>query len=731
MDAVSSALMSRFGYNTGAYEGYMHDTKNMKGIIKIDWNINKNHTLSAKYNFLDASKENNAHPSAIGRRGPDRVTLQFENSGYQINNEIQSGIIELNSRFENASNKLMIGYTKFHDFRDPFSDPFPVINIKQAGIRGIVAGHEPFSIHNVLNQEVFQFTDNFNYYLGSHVLTAGVSFEKFMFNNSFNLVAYETFFNPDLFPYGSPYFGLFNDWNSVSDFTTAVNAGHFDTNVQNAKDVNAAADWSWAKTNVGQFAVYLQDKWSVNENFTLTYGVRMDMPLYFDTAENITPNTDDITYYDPNGNPIKIDNTKLPDQKPLFSPRVGFNWDVFGDKTTQIRGGTGLFTGRLPFVWIGNQVQNTGTGYLNVTNPKFEFPQVWRTNIGVDHNFGQGWMVEADVLYTRDMNAAMVRNYALGLPSGKLNGGGDTRPVYLSSDIVTYDDGFGGNPVANAYIFDNVSEGYSFNLSATVKKSFESGLYTSLGYNYLDAKDVSSISAEISGDAFDRNPINGNSNHPILAPSMYGNKHRFIFVAGKTFVWNESWVTTISMVGEMSQGGRFSYTYSGDLNNDTSPLNDLIYIPTSTELSAMQFADYTDYLGNNIAAADQKAAYEAFISQDEYLSGNRGSISEKYAILSPWYSKFDFRFMQDFNFKVGGKTNTIQFTWDILNLGNLINSNWGVHQLPVNTQPVGVNVDPTTHEPTYTFDVEQTTTFIDDFSLMSRWQMQFGLRYIF
>ncbi|MEN8137248.1 MAG: TonB-dependent receptor, partial [Bacteroidota bacterium] len=737
MDAVSDALYNAYDYETGAYEGYMHDTKNTKGIVKIDWNISDQHTLSAKYNWLDASQDKNAHPNAIIQRGPNRNTLQFENSGYQINNQINSGIIELNSRWENASNKLMAGYTKFHDFRNPFSDPFPVINILQAGTNGIVAGHEPFSINNVLNQEVYQFTDNFNYYLGNHVITAGVSFEKFKFANSFNLVAYENWFNPDLIPYGSPYYGTFSPWfdqedgtRAVDNFINAVNAGAFDANVQNAKDVNAAANWSWAYTNVGQFATYIQDKWSVNENFTLTAGLRIDMPLYFDTSENITPNTDDITYFDPEGNPIKFDNTKLPNQKPLFSPRFGFNWDVTGDKRTQIRGGSGLFTGRLPFVWIGNQVQNTGTGYFNVTNPNFEFPQVWRTNLGVDHNFGQGWIVEADVLYTKDMNAAMVRNYALGTPSGNLKGVGDTRPVYVGDDVVRYDDGFGGTPVANAYIFDNVSEGYSFNFSATVKKSFENGLYTSLGYNYLDAKDVSSISAEISGDAFDRNPISGNSNNPVLAPSMYGNKHRFVMVAAKTVEWNEKWVSTFSLVGDIAKGGRYSYTYSGDLNGDTSPLNDLIYIPTETELQNMQFSDYTDYLGNTVAAASQKDAFEAFINQDEYLSANRGNIAEKYAILSPWYSKFDFRFMQDFNFKVGSRTNTIQFTWDILNVGNLLNSNWGVYQLPVNTQPLGVTVD-SDQIPSYTFDVEQKSTFVDDFSLMSRWQMQFGIRYIF
>ena len=191
LDAVSNALSSRYGYQTGPYEGYLFNTDNEKGIFKLDWAINQSHTLTATYNFLNAFREQPAHPSAIGRRGPDFTTLQFRNSGYRINNKIHSGIIELRSLFGSKfSNKFQAGYTSFRDSRDPFSDPFPVVNIDRFGQRYIVAGHEPFSINNRLDQDVLQFSNNFNIYTGNHTITVGASLEKFDFDNSFNLNAY-------------------------------------------------------------------------------------------------------------------------------------------------------------------------------------------------------------------------------------------------------------------------------------------------------------------------------------------------------------------------------------------------------------------------------------------------------------------------------------------------------------------------------------------------------------
>ena len=735
LDAVSALLRSRYGYETGAYEGYLHNTDNNKGIIKLDWNINSQHSLTATYNFLDAYREQNAHPSALGRRGPDANTLQFFNSGYRINNGINSGILELKSLFNSQfSNKLQVGFTQFKDTRDPFSDPFPVININQNGVTSIVAGHEPFSINNRLDQQVFQFTDNFDVYVGDHTITAGVSFEKFQFDNSFNLGVYEPFG----YPYDGGTFGA--GFISVNDFIQYVQSDSLDVVVAYAQNTfgnnNANDSWALAETNVGQLALYVQDKWAINDKLTVTYGLRVDKPLFFDTDEKIQENIDrkggifdpgsgefggsyspQITYFDENNEAITFNHTDLPTNKLLFSPRVGFNYDVKGDQTFQLRGGTGLFTGRFPFVWLGNQVANPDWFFYTMTDPDFQFPQVWRTNLGYDRTFGDGWFTSLDVIYTQDINAMMVRNFGLRTPSAILSGA-DNRPYYLPTDKVA--DPFGA-PGQNAYVFTSENSGRSLNVSAEIKKMFKSGWYVTLGYNYLDAQDISSIEAEISGDAFDRNGAVGNVNQAVLNPSLYGNRHRFIGTANKSFEYGGKWRTTISLVGEVAEGGRYNYTYAGDANGDGSALNDLIYIPRASELINYTFA------GSAIVQELQKFAFNDFINQDPYLSSRRGTYAERNAALSPWWTRLDVRILQDL--MINDKT--FQFSLDILNVGNMISSDLGVRKLPLNTQPIGVSVSPATLEPTYTFDISQKETFIDDFSLLSRWQMQIGVRYIF
>jgi hypothetical protein len=739
LESVGAALRS-IGYEPGAYQGYKHNTDNEKGIIKLDWNISDKHTLTATYNFLNASKDKPAHPNAIGRRGPDATTLQFRNSGYTINNKINSGLVELKSRFSNSTaNKFQIGYSSFKDTRDPFSTPFPVLNINKDGIRYIVAGHEPFSINNKLDQTVFQVSDNVDFFVGNHSITVGGSFEKFQFDNSFNLGVYEPFEPGFLPPYNgnTDYYsgGTFGPgYVDVADFLAYVNTGQMANLAGYAPGVFANNEtndsWALAETNVGQLAFYVQDRWDVADNFTLTFGLRMDKPLYFDTDEKILENIarkggtigeggnydPSIVYYDEDGNAIQFNSTDLPEGKPLISPRMGFNWDVNGDKKLQVRGGTGLFTGRFPFVWVGNQVANPDWFYYTMTDKEFKFPQILRTSLGVDKGFEGGWVVTADLSITKDINAMIVRNYGLISPSATLNGV-DNRVIYTDSDRVQGP--FGGN--TNAYVFTNTSQGRSFNGTLEVKRKWQNGMYTSLAYNYLDSRDASSIAAEISGDAYDRNPTLGNSNQANLSPSLYGNKHRIVGNANRTFNYANKWSTTISLFYEYAKGGRFSYTYSGDINNDGSGLNDLIYIPTSGDLSGMTFS------GTVAEQNAQRTALEAFISQDDYLSENRGAYAEKYDALSPWYSRWDFRLLQNYKINEG---HSLEFSIDILNIGNMISSDWGVRKFPTNTQPIGVSVDGAGN-PTYSFDSNLTETFTPDTSLLSRWQMQFGLRYSF
>lgn len=702
------------GYDPGRYEGFTYASESTKGIFKLDWNINDNNRLAVIYNFLNASKEKPAHPTALGFRGPNATTLQFENAGYEINNNLNSVQLELNSKLsEVVTNKFQAGYTHFDDFRNPRSTPAPTVTITKDGSNYIIAGHEPFSINNRLDQKVFQLSNNLNYFRGDHTYTIGFSFEKFEFDNSFNLGAY-----------GAQ--GVFFPTTTMEDFQAFADSGQLAqlfVDAQNADDaLNAAGEgnpggWAFAETNVGQLAFYLQDEWNISEKFKLTYGVRFDKPLYFDTSEKAQDVIDraccyapDIPYVNPNtGETVFLDNTQMPTNQVLISPRVGFNYDVKGDDTFQLRGGSGVFTGRLPFVWIGNQIANPEVFFYQMVDPDFKFPQVWRTNIGSDYKFEDGLILSGDISYTKDINGAHVQNWGLLPPSETLNGV-DNRPIYAASDLIN-----------NAYVFTNSDKGRIWNFTAKAQKTFDNGLYASLAYNYLNSKDVNSIEAEITGDAFVFNAALGNVNNDVLAFSKYGDTHRIIGVLSKKFDYgNDKFATTISTFFEYAQGGRFNYTYGGDLNGDGSTLNDLLYIPLPNEVTQMQFS-----------GPGQAEAFEAYIQQDDYLSSNRGRYAERYGALAPWRGRWDIKILQDFNFNVAeDKVNTIQLSLDILNVSNLLSSEWGLTQQPNNVQPIGVSVDEN-NDPTYTFNPDLIETFGFDSSLLNRWQAQFGVRYIF
>ena len=748
LDSVSSILRRRFGYSTGPYQGFNLKQTNYKWLAKLDWIINSNHSLSFTYNGLDATQEKPAHPNAVNRRGPDAITLQFRNSGYQMVNRLHSFGLEVKSSFGSSyANKLRAVYTTFRDTRNPFSSPFPVLNITKYNVPYIVAGHEPFSINNVLNQDALQLTDNFTVILARHTITAGASYEQFKFGNSFNITGY-----------GPAIFGGID----INDFITKVPTGGnvifgaypLDVDVAYARKRAAADQWTWYYLTVGQLSSYLQDEWKVAKNLKVTYGVRIDKPLYFPskasfrspnnnqdgsfagtyiTGSPTLPNKDNLVLYDADGKRVangpgrEIDNTRMPSGKPLFSPRLGFNWDVNGSSRLQVRGGTGLFTGRFPFVWLGNAVGNPFSGYYDVTSHNFKWPQVFRTNIGTDYKLPSGTILTADIAYTKDVNAMMVRDYGLGTPAGRLNSGtGDTRSVYLKAD----------KGATGTYVFTNTGVGSSFNLTLQAQQSFKKGLYVTGSYNYLIAKDASSISAEISGDAFDRNPVLGNANLAISSPSLYGNTHRFVLAGIKQFDYGEDnrFSTTISLFSNWTSGNRFSYVYGGDVNNDGSPFNDLLYVPTAAEIGRMGFTTLTDALGKDQNAAAQGAALEAFIGQDKYLSSHRGQYTGKYAGVTPWYSQLDLRILQDFRFAAGKSRRTVQFSLDFVNLGNLVSSKWGLRKYASTTgyyQPLTFTGIDATSKAVYQFDPLQRTTYTTSPDLPSRWQMQVGLRYIF
>ena len=739
LDAVSKLLFDNYGYVTGPYQNFTQKTISYKWIAKLDWIIDNKNTLTFTYNGLDAKQDKPAHPSAINRRGPDAITLQYQNSGYRMNNQLNNFGLELKTNFNSTvSNNLRVINTIFHDFRTPFSTPFPVINISKNNVPYIIAGEEPFSINNKLNQNALQITDNVTVALSKHTLTFGASYEQFKFANSFNLTGY-----------GFDVFGQID----IDTFLINKNypaAG----DVAHAKNAAAAGQWTWSYFTVGQAAVYAQDAWKISNNFKFTYGLRIDKPIYFTGPGNyfVNPipnpdgtfsgsysygrptviNTDNLNLFDPlsgapvhNGPGKTIDNSRFPKATPLFSPRVGFNWNVNGENKFQVRGGSGLFTGRFPFVWLGNQIENPFSGYYNVTATNFKWPQVWRTSLGVDYKVTPRTIVTVDLGYTKDVHAMMVQDYGLGLPTGKLNSGtADTRAVYLSTD----------KGATGTYVFGNNGYGYSYNATFQVTQNFTNGIYLTGSYNYQVAKDANSISAEISGDAFDRNPIVSNPNKPVTANSLYGNTHRFVIAGIKKFDYKWG-ATTFSIFANWTSGNRFSYTYAGDLTNSSSAgINALLYVPTAKEIPNMIFTPFTDLNGNVQNAAVQQAALESFIQQDKYLNKHRGQYTARNGGQTPWFSQADMRIMQDFKL---GDTRKIQLSFDIVNLGNLISSSWGVRKYASTSgyfQPISY-VGPVGNiagaQAQYQFDPSQKSTFTASPDLPSRWQMQFGIRYIF
>ena len=752
MDAIRQRMIDAYDYDPGVYEGYINETNNNKVLAKLDWNINPSNNLTFRYNYLDAKRDLPPHPFVLSfantGRGPNESSLPFRNAGYAINNDLHSFATELNSRGTGFANRLFASYNRFRDFRQPFSEPFPTVEIGEGGVTYTTLGFEPFSIHNILDQDVLQLTNNFTMFRGRHSLTFGANFEKFSFFNSFNIFRNGVFFLPAAIPPGSTF-------SSLQEFFDATDPTN--PNQKDLRGLIGSGPFKGEDIDVGQFSVYAQDELLASERLNLTFGVRADFPIYFTNPVD-NPFSRGLTALDENGAPETVDQSELPGSDPLFSPRVGFNWNVTGDRSTQLRGGTGIFTGRVPFVWIGNVISNPGanpnlfptgperpTGDdatlaqsfdLNAMTSDFKWPQTWISDVGVDQQLGGGFLGTLELIYGKDINNVIVRNADLVAPVRTLP---DGRPYYggAGANELNPDGG------AGIYVLDNTDEGHNFNATAQLRKNFAFGLSAVLGYSFTEAKN-NLKSTEIASVLWQSQPIQGNPNDPELSFSEFGQKHRI--VGGATYVksWSPSLRTSIGLFVEVAQGNRFSgaggnrysFIYSGDVNGDGTGGNDLIYIPR--DQSEISLADCPTGCGTNVTAQQQWDALDAFIEQDKYLRTHRGQIAERSGALNPWYNNVDLRILQDFAF--GGITrHNFQLSVDVLNFGNLISSNWGVRKVASSaaTSPLrlvtdggGVPQFDANGGPVLNF-TGPAETFIDDPSVFSRWRAQVGLRYFF
>jgi hypothetical protein len=752
MDLIRARLLQEYGYETGPYEGYINETNNDKLLAKIDWNVNSANTFVLRYNYLDAARDLPPHPFVLSfantGRGPNASSLPFRNSGYRINNNLHSIAAELNSRSTRLANRLFLSYNRFRDFREPYSAPFPTIEIGEGGVTYTTAGHEPFSIHNILDQDVLQLTNNVSLFRGNHTYTVGANFERFSFFNSFNIFRHGVFFLPGDIFVGSTFA-------TVQEFLNATDPAN-----PNQKDFDAMIDFAGSGPfkgeliDVGQFSLYLQDEFFATSRLTLTGGMRIDFPTYFtDPIDN--PFSRGLTARDENGNAEVVDQSKLPGAKAMLSPRIGFNWDVNGDQSMRLRGGTGIFSGRVPFVWVGNVISNPGANPnltpapgaplrptrkesvlaqsfdLNAMDKDFQWPQTWTTNVAVERVLPWAMNGTLELLYSKDVNNVFMRNADLAALVRTLP---DGRPYY---------GGFGNNELnpdggAGIYVIDNTNKGYSLNITGQLRKALGDVGTAGLGYSFTNAKNALK-STEIASVLWQNQPVQGNPNRPEQSYSEFGQRHRIIGDASYVKRWSERFRTQIGVFMEIAEGNRFagaggnrySFIYSGDVNGDGTGGNDLIYIPRDPNDIAID-----DLVRNNVVvltAAEQRARLEAFIRQDKYLSTHRGQIAERFGLVNPWYSNVDLRVQQDVALGALGRQHGFQIGLDVMNVGNLINSDWGVRKIadPSATSPLTfLNRFDVNGRPVFNFTGPERT-FIDDPDLLSRWRAQIGVKYFF
>ena len=770
MDSIRNRMIQAYSYDPGEYEGYVNETDNNKLLVKLDWNVNEHHNATLRWNYLDAKRDQGPHPFVLSfnntGRGPNESSLPFQKSGYAINNNLNSFAFELNSRTTRFANRFFASYNRFRDFREPFSEDFPTVQIGEAGVTYTTLGSEPFSIHNILDQNVWQLTNNFSMFRGNHAFTLGANFEKFSFFNSFNIFRHGVFFLPaGLFP-GPSTFSSLQDFFDMTDPNAPACTGPVTPNpcFLDFNSFIGSGLYKGEDISVGQIGFYLQDEVALTPRFNLTAGVRVDFPKYY-TQPVDNPFSTSLTALDENRNPETVDQAHLPGSDPLWSPRVGFNWNAVGERRTQVRGGTGIFTGRVPFVWVGNVISNPGanpnlcapgvscvsgnslvraTGGpedsstlaqsfdVNAMDPDFQWPQVWTTDIAIDQQLPWGMLGTLEFIYSKDINSVFMRNADLVAPVGTIPGP-DGRPFYggAGNNELNPDGG------AGIYVIDNTDEGYSANLTAQLRKRFSGGLDVMLAYSFTQAKN-NLKSTEIASVLWQNQPVQGDPNNPELSFSEFGQRHRIVGGATWAKDWSENTRTSIGMFLEIGEGNRFagaggnrySFIYSGDVNGDGAGGNDLIYIPASQ--GEILFDPYTPPGGATQTPQEQWNRLDAFIKQDNYLSSHRGQIAERFGAVNPWYQNVDLRILQDFGFLAGSRRQRFQLSLDVQNFLNLLNSSWGVRKVAsaTATSPLTLVRFDVSGAPVFNY-TGPDKTYIDDPSIFSRWRAQVGLRYFF
>jgi hypothetical protein len=730
-------------YDPGAWLDINNQTKSNKFLIKLNWNINSKNTLTFRHSYTYGEMTDNRRSS---------TALRFYTNGQFFPSTTNSSGLELNSILgNNLSNRLMLGYTRVLDDRDPLGQAFPTILINNlTKSTSVTIGSEYSSVANKLLQNIYSLDDDVTLFKGKHTMIIGTHNEIYSFYNLFvqNIFGSYAYRNlADFEKIGTP--------GEVAPTYYAISYSFDKTD--NPLQTKGAADW-WSM----QLGLYVQDEYQVSQDLQITGGLRIDIPVF-----PVKPESNrifDFTY--------RFDDVAtgvLPKSRIMWSPRLGFNWDALGNKTLQVRGGTGLFTGRVPFVWISNQFSNNGQlngtysvgnssssgtpitnpaglkfianpygqklaedlgktpgrGAINVVGKDLRFPQVFRTNIAADYKLPLGIFATVEAIFSKTYNNVNFINLNRDINTSYVFDGVDKRPRFVTGRInANFDE---------IIKFENTNKGYSYNFVVMLQKQFEKGITAQVSYTYGKSMDLNSGTSSVAYSNWRYvNNVYGLNDLP-LTRSNYDLGHRITgLVSYKIAYLKDMLSTTVSLFYNGQSGQPISYIYNGDLNNDGTT-NDMIYIPSSIDeikLITIPAAGSKPA----ITPEEQWEALNDFISGDKYLSSHRGHYAERNAARLPFSHQFDLRILQDVKVKVGNTSNKLQISLDILNIGNLFNPKWGESRYLSNQQFALINyksMSGTT--PTFTYapsGMSNGEAFsVSDFS--SRWRMQIGIRYVF
>lgn len=759
------------GLDPGVYGNTTIFSNSNKFFNRLDWNINEKNQLTLRNNTITSTATN------LER---DQQNFRFSGIDYTSHNNSNSTVAELKSRFSNSvSNSFLLGYSNVHDYRDPNSNPaLPQIEItgRTPGTTIFLGTDREAAIFD-MHQKTFEITDNFTLNTGKHTFTFGTHNE--LYNITYNFV--NAWNGRDAYGSIDAFTGAFN---SNPATTTAFVPSRVRANfnyTNNTRDYILANPSAQFKVNL--LSLYAQDEIQAADNFKLTGGIRIDyagvpnkQPLSSKTTgAAVDPNYGTTFTYT---KPSEIKNQYLDNIE--FNGRLSFNYDINGDQSAVIRGGTGTFTGRVPFAWFGYAFYNNGDTYgaydknnINTTtnaitpgtNPtqapangglgfvtqqtpsvnvsktgatqvdmidnNFKMPQVWRSSLAFDYKTQDLWRFSIEGIYTSVIHdlkfqqtntTDQVTYYPYDVQK--------QQPIFVNT-----------KPSANftnAYLLSNTSEGHRYSITGMVGKSWINGLNGEVSYTYGQSKDITNGIRNSMESNWQLNQAL-NSNSPQLAYSNFDVRHRIVANLSYklTYGADKKNSSNFALFFNAASGTPYSFGFLPSAINGTGQQVSLAYIPQNGE--TIKFFSTTP---NAPTAAEQAMAnaFDQYINADQYLSTRRGKFTERNGARTPWNTSADFRFTQDFSVGSGAKKQMLTFTFDIINLTNLLNRNWGHYYFSPNTfnstSSIGLtrNVTPSfanaaTTYPTYKFVNPGVPYAVDPFQ--SRYQMQFGVRYTF